>query len=52
MTKQQFFRVVRQLKPGVTKSQYERMWASFIAAREKHYKLKASLRVITGGKHQ
>ena len=50
VTKRVFYRAVRSLRPDITKADFDRMWASYVEARDKHYKLKASLRVIQGGK--
>lgn len=36
MTKDEFFSVAKKLKPGITREEYDAMWASFM----KHKKMK------------
>lgn len=39
-TKDEWFSVVRQLKPGLTRDEYEVMWADFQRAKAEHYRQK------------
>lgn len=50
ISKKDFWPVARQLKPGLTKKQYEAMWERFYAAMEQRAKVRASMKVIRGGR--
>jgi len=50
MTREEFWRVARALKPGITRKQYNRWWQEFVAMKAKRAALKSSLKVVQGGR--